>query len=342
MAAPGPLALRGRRVVFRGRGLVDVEDFEIPEPGPGQVLVETVCSLISPGTETAFLQALPNTPGRFPMYPGYSNAGVVIAKGGGVSAVEVGDRVVSWKPHASHVVAGEGEVYRIPEGVPFEEASFFALATIAMQGVRKADIELGESVLVLGLGLVGNLALQLSKLSGGLPVVGVDLYDFRLEVARRCGADETLNPAKVDLKSAVLEATDGKGADVVIEATGSPDAIPLAFELAKPRGRVVLLGSTRGVTTVNFYSLVHRKGLVVIGAHDSARPTHESSRRFWTRKDEVKLFFKLVEKKLLNVRDLITDVMSPDRAPEAYDNLINAKERTLGVILRWKDGELKG
>jgi NADPH:quinone reductase-like Zn-dependent oxidoreductase len=142
--------LRGKRVVFRDRGLVEIEDFNVAEPGPKQLLIESVCTLISPGTETAFLMALPNTPGRFPTYPGYSNAGVVYAKGDEVSAFNVGDRVVSRKPHASHVIAEEREAEKMPENISFEEASFSTLATIAMQGVRKAGIELGESVLVLG------------------------------------------------------------------------------------------------------------------------------------------------------------------------------------------------
>ena len=337
MSAPQLYILRGKRVVFRDRGLVEIEDFNVAEPGPKQLLIESVCTLISPGTETAFLMALPNTPGRFPTYPGYSNAGVVYAKGDEVSAFNVGDRVVSRKPHASHVIAEEREAEKMPENISFEEASFSTLATIAMQGVRKAGIELGESVLVLGQGLVGNLALQLSKLSGGMPVIGVDMYDYRLDVAKKCGADEVLNPTKVDLKDAVMKITEGKGADVVIEATGNPDVIPLALELARQRGRVILLGSPRGISTVNFYSLVHVKGVTVIGAHNNVRPIYDSSRRFWTYKDEVRLVLNLLGRKLLKVQDLITDRLRFEDAAEAYNKLINAKEKTLGIILKWKE-----
>jgi 2-desacetyl-2-hydroxyethyl bacteriochlorophyllide A dehydrogenase len=332
-------ALRGKRVVFRDRGLVEIEDFNVVEPGSKQLLIESVCTLISPGTETAFLMALPNTPGKFPMYPGYSNAGVVYAKGGEVSAFNVGDRVVSRKPHASHVIAEEGEAEKIPENVSLEEASFSTLATIAMQGVRKAGIELGESVLVLGQGLVGNLALQLSKLSGGMPVIGVDMYDYRLDVAKKCGADEALNPTKVDLKDAVMKITERKGADVVIEATGNPNVISLALDLARPRGRVILLGSPRGISTVNFYSLVHVKGVIVIGAHNNVRPIYESSRRFWTYRDEVRLVLNLLGKKLLKVKDLVTERLRFEEAAEAYNKLINAKENILGIILKWKENE---
>lgn len=88
---------------------------------------------------------------------------------------------------------------------------------------------------------------------------------------------------------------------------------------------------------MNFYSLVHRKGIIVIGAHDSVRPIYESSRRFWTYKDEVKLILNLLGRKLLKVQDLITDRLRFEEAAEAYNKLINAKEKTLGIILKWKE-----
>ncbi|MEM1990742.1 MAG: alcohol dehydrogenase catalytic domain-containing protein [Candidatus Bathyarchaeia archaeon] len=97
--------LIGKRVVFVRKGEVTIEDFEVPQLKNGEVLIQTVSSLISSGTETAFLMALPNTPGVFPQYPGYSNAGIIIATGNGVSEFKVGDRVVSQRSHASHAIA---------------------------------------------------------------------------------------------------------------------------------------------------------------------------------------------------------------------------------------------
>ena len=85
----------GKRIVFKEAGLVTIEDFPLKKPKTDEVLIETTSTLISPGTETAFLMALPNTPGMFPMYPGYSNAGVVLATGSGSTEITVGDKVVS-------------------------------------------------------------------------------------------------------------------------------------------------------------------------------------------------------------------------------------------------------
>jgi len=316
---------------------VVIEDFTLEELKPNQYLVKTAVTLISPGTETAFLMALPNTPRKFPMYPGYSNAGEIADVGRDASKFKVGDRVVSRMNHASHVVADEDGLVRIPDGLSFEEASFFALGSIALQGIRKTCVELGESVVVLGQGLVGNLALQLAKLSGGMPVIAVDTYDFRLGISRKCGSDFVFNPTQVSLKECVDDVTDGKGADVVVEASGNPQAIATALELAGRRARVIILGSPRGTSEVDFYSAVHRKAVSVIGAHETARPLHESSHGWWTEQDDTSLVLKLIDKGLLETKDLVTAKMSFLKAEEAYRQLTESKDKTLGIILDWKN-----
>jgi L-iditol 2-dehydrogenase len=327
--------LQGRRVIFRRKGEVGIENFEPRRPRDREVLIRTASSLISPGTETAFLMALPNTTGEFPQHPGYSNAGVVIAAGSKVSRFKEGDRVVSRKDHASHVVASEDELMMIPEGLSFDEATFFTLGSIALQGIRKAYIELGESVVVLGQGLVGQMALQLAKLSGGMPVVGADLYDYRLDLSSENGADHVLNPLKVDLVEEIEKLTQGKGADVVIEATGNAELINRALKLVGEYGRLIILGSPRGTSEVNFYPEIHRKGIHIIGAHNRTRPKHESYHGWWTQRDDSSLVLMLISSGRLNVRDLITAKMGFREAPEAYVKLINEKDSVLGIILDW-------
>ncbi|MBO3803577.1 MAG: zinc-binding alcohol dehydrogenase, partial [Candidatus Brockarchaeota archaeon] len=286
--------MAGRRVVFAQKGVVEVQDFHLKEPGPKEVLVRSVSSLISSGTEGAFLMALPNTPQTFPQYPGYSNAGVVEAVGSDVKGLSRGVGVVSWANHASHALCPAERVFAIPDGLSFDEASFFALASTALQGVRRAEVELGESVAGIGQGVVGQLALQLAKLSGATPLVAIDVIDERLEISKSCGADLAVNPKKANVEGEVRAATEGKGADVVIEATGNPEAIPVAFKLASANGRVVLLGSPRGECTVNFYPEIHRKAIKVIGAHNSMRPERDSHHGHWTEGDDIRLVLKLM------------------------------------------------
>ena len=132
----------------------------------GQVLLRALNTLISPGTERAFFLKLSNTNPDFPFSPGYSFVGEVIAAGDEVASLQAGDRVVCRAAHQSHALVAAVDCLRVPAQVADEEAAFFALLAIAMQGVRKARIELGESVAVLGAGIVGILAMRLAQLSG--------------------------------------------------------------------------------------------------------------------------------------------------------------------------------
>jgi 2-desacetyl-2-hydroxyethyl bacteriochlorophyllide A dehydrogenase len=233
------------------------------------------------------------------------------------------------------VITSEDELMIVPEGLSLDEATFFALGSIALQGIRKAYIELGESVVVLGQGLVGQLALQLAKLSGGMPVVGVDLYGHRLNLSSKNGADHVLNPLEVDLVEEIEKLTEGKGADVIIEATGNPEVIHNAFKLAGEYGRLIILGSPRGTSEVNFYPEIHKKGIRIIGAHERTRPKHESYHGWWTQRDDSSLVLMLISSGRLNVRELITVKMGFREAPEAYVKLINEKDSVLGIVLDW-------
>jgi NADPH:quinone reductase-like Zn-dependent oxidoreductase len=132
-------------------------------------------SVISPGTERAFILNLDNANTVYPYQLGYSAAGIVEKAGKNVSRFKVGDRVASYG--LKHRTVGniiQDRVTHIPDGVSFEDAAFIALGVISLQGIRKARIELGESVMVLGLGPIGQLALQYASISGALPAIGVD------------------------------------------------------------------------------------------------------------------------------------------------------------------------
>ena len=331
--------MKGRRVVWPSRATVEIEDFDFPSLGDNEILVATECSLISPGTERAFLLGLPNAQGRYPSYPGYSNIGVVIDSGKDVDGFKIGDRVVSSNGHSSHFVATPDSLLKVTEPtLSSEEGVFFNLCTIAMQGVRKAKIELGEPVLVLGGGLIGLFAMQLAKLSGGLPVITADLSDNRLQLAKQVGADYTLNPDAEDLNDQLDKITGGRGIAVVIEATGHPPVVNTALQLADWHGRVVLLASTRGETErVNFYRDVHGKGLTVLGAHNSVRPRHDSSPNFWTLRDDWELSLQLIAHGRVGVAPLITHRMPGIQAAEAYQLLMEWDENLLGVVLNWED-----
>lgn len=327
--------MRGMRVCWPEPGRAMLEPFTVAEPGPGEVLIESEVTLISPGTERAFFLELPNARAKFPSYPGYSQVGRVIAVGEGVFRPVAGERVASGGGHASHVLARAERVWSVPEAVEPTEAVYFNLGAIALQGVRKARVELGEAVLALGLGLVGNLALQLARLQGALPAIGLDPDPGRREMALACGADLVLDPAAPDLDAALAAETSGRGPAVVIEATGSPEAVNEAFVRAGTHARVVLLASTRGTTETNFYRDVHRKGLTLLGAHASVRPPHDSSPGFWTLADDVAAVLRLIAAGRLRVAPLTSEVFPASEAPRAYEILASWRKDLLGMVLRW-------
>lgn len=329
--------MKGQRVVWPSRAKVDIEEFEIHAVKDDEVLVESECTLISPGTERAFLLGLPNAQGSYPSRPGYSNIGKVVEIGKNVSGMEIGDRVASTIGHTSHAISSPNRLLKVESSdVPAEEIVFFNLSAIALQGVRKARIELGESTLTIGQGLIGLLALQLAKLSGGFPLLAADLTDSRLEMSKSIGADFTLNPEDNDFSHQLSDATMGKGPSIVIEATGHPDAISTALKVAGWGARVVLLASTRGETpNVNFYRDVHKKGLILHGAHNSIRPRQESSPNFWTSNDDSRLMLSLISQNRFDVAPLISHKVPGHEAPKAYQLLMEWNPGLLGVVLQW-------
>lgn len=327
--------MRGHRVVVTAPGQVELQWMDPPQPGEGQVLLRALSTLISPGTERAFFLNLENTDPDFPFFPGYSFVGEVIAVGDDAAALKPGDRVVCRAAHQSHVLVEARDCLKTPAQVADDEAAFFALLAIAMQAVRKARIELGESVAVLGAGIVGILAMRLAQLSGGVPVVGIDLERRRLDLAQRVAADEVL-VSDASLQDRLRELLGADGADVVIELTGAPNAVVTAFQLAAARGRVVLAGSTRGLSgEVNFYRDVHKKGLLVIGAHETAQPLQDNSPGYWTPLREYALCLGLMARGRVQIAPLITHRYNWREFQTAYAQLANWDRSALGMIIEW-------
>ncbi len=324
--------MNAQRVVVTTKNTVELQPYEPTPPGPGELLIRTRATLISPGTERAFYMGLPNTPGKYPVYPGYSNIGVVEAIGEGVEGWAVGDRVASATAHAAFVTAAVAKCLPIPDAVSDESATFFNLMAIAMQGVHKAQIDLGEPVVVLGAGLIGLFAARLAQLSGGLPVVSIDRVAQRLELAKQLEVDETV--LADDAQSETLAAHMPTGPAVVIEATGAPAAVVSAFRMAAVRGRVILLGSSRGLTDgINFYADVHRKGITIIGAHEITRPTAEQWPGWWPQIREQATALDLLARGRVLPEVLIEHRFAWSRFPEAYKLLEN--QNPLGMVIDW-------
>lgn len=178
---------------------------------------------------------------------GYSVAGVVTAIGKGVTGYQIGDRVAAagggYANHAEVVSVPVNLTVPLPETVSFEDGSSVALGAIALQGVRRAGIELGEHCVVYGAGIIGMLTIQLLRLAG-IRVASIDTDDRRVEKARALGAELSVNPSVEDAVNAVMEWSGGHGGDAVIfsASTASSEPLSAAFRLTRKKGRVVLVG----------------------------------------------------------------------------------------------------
>ena len=332
-------------VVATGPGVIEIQDKPFEPLGPREVRIRTCRSLISTGTELAWLSGRKwksADGGEIPRYPlamGYSNAGVIVEVGEQVESLEVGDRVASMAPHASHPHIREDRAWKVPEGVDFEAATFCLLGCTVLNGVRLGRPQLGDAAAVIGLGLLGQMACQLLRLFGARPVIGLDLDDFRLSLAGRIGGlAEAVNPERTDATAAVKRLTEGRGADVVYEVTGLTETFDLAFDLARVRGTVVSLGSPRWSAPVDMIR-VHLKALNVVGAIVSSHPEEGCQENRWSRRANGALFMQLLAEGALNMADLVTHRRPARDVASAYDMLRERREGCLGVILVWPEDE---
>lgn len=332
-----------RTVVMEKPRRVVLREEEIPQVVGDTFLVKTRLTAISTGTEmTAYTGDFPEGGAwahfiRYPFRLGYSNLGEVVAIGERVEGVQIGDRIVGYKPHAQWVLYRERDFWRkVPEGVDDEIAAAFALAVIALNGVRRSKVQLGESVVVFGLGPIGLFTAQFARLSGARPVIGVDLFPLRREMARKAGVDVTLDGNDPGLVEKVMMQTKGRMADVVFEVTGNPKAIPFEFQVLRRQGRFVVLSSPRGLIPFDFHDLCNAPSFTIIGAHNNSHPPHETPDNPWTRERNTELFFDLAERDEVKVRELITHRFPFCDAPKVYQLLGERRGETGIVLLDWK------
>lgn len=337
--------MRALRLVAYAPLSMELESAELPDtPPPGTILVDVHTTAISAGTEIANFRGITtyrsaaNPDWRAdPYYPGYSVAGVVRAVGDGVTRFAPGDRVCGMGPHASAVVVDPASFVKIPEGVSFDHAAMTTLVIIVMNAVRLARLALGERVAVVGAGLIGQLALQLSRVSGARPTVSVDPITARRELARTCGARADVDPTAPDAADRLERSTGGRDFDVVFEATGSPAGFKPALDLVAFGGRMILLGSTRGlVEQFDPYSDVHLKGVTLIGAHMRTHPPVATPGNRWTFEANRELALRLIEDGSLRLDPLISHRVSGEDGPAMFERLATSRESFFGVLLHWQ------
>jgi 2-desacetyl-2-hydroxyethyl bacteriochlorophyllide A dehydrogenase len=310
----------------------------LPQPGTGELLLRANCSLISPGTEKAALKRLWDN-AEFRANPGYALAGEVVESGPGVEDFQVGDRVVSLAPHGSFaLVSAEPWVtLKIPDELSDERATFVVLASVALHAIRRAQITLGETFTIIGAGMIGQMATQLSRMDGARQVIVLDLAENRLALARQYGADVTINPAQEDAVARIFGVTGGAGASLILEAAGNPQVIPLAFKLAANGGRIVLTGALEEPVTLRFHEEFIRRELSLLAAFQPFNPTNENIYWRWTQQANRRLLLEFLQNGWLKVDEMLTHRIPGSQAPEIYERIKAGDTDLLGVLLDWND-----
>lgn len=331
-----------KQIIFDKPYSAKFADVECSAPGEYEVLVETMFTTISNGTERANFVGEKNVSivkdavVSFPRYVGYSGAGIVKGVGSKVKKVKVGDRVCcSWGNHQKMQLFPENCVEIIPASIDYNEASIVHIATFPIAAIRKVHLEIGEKAMVMGLGILGMIAVKLLLAAGASPIVAVDPNPLRRETALKMGADYAFDPNDSDFAERVKSVTDG-GVNAVIEVTGIGKALDQALDCVAKYGRIALLGCTReSDVVIDYYRKVHGPGVTIIGAHTKARPNHETSAAYWTLEDDKKAIMSLIANGRLKLADLICEVYKPEKAQEVFDRLANDKDFPLCAQFDW-------
>jgi predicted dehydrogenase/threonine dehydrogenase-like Zn-dependent dehydrogenase len=356
---------------------------EVPAPAiqPGCVLVRNAASVVSVGTERTAVdfarksllgkaRARPDLVGKVldkaraegpvsalqaafarldqPLALGYASAGVVLEVGEGVEGVRAGDRVAcagaGYAAHAEIVCVPRNLVAPVPEGASLEHAAFATLGSIALHGVRLAEIQLGERVAVIGLGLIGLLTVQILR-AAGCRVLGVDLDPDRVRLALEVGADAACAPAEAGAAAAAL--TGGSGADAVLVTAGtaSNEPVELAGALARDRARVVVVGAV-GMDLPRPPFFEKELSFRVSRSYGPGRydPVYEEGGVDypigyvrWTENRNLSAFLELVASGAVRVEPLVTHRIPITEGARAY-GLLAGGEPALGIVLTYPDG----
>ncbi len=331
--------MHGHRLVFRPGMQVEVEEFTVPAPGANEVLVRATCSQVSAGTELNQLRGMERS-GRRAGYPGYAAVGRVLDVGGDITDFAPGSRVLIMGRHATHWtvdVTGsplqDGYIRKLDDTLTDEQATFAINGATALHAVRRARLQIDESVVVFGVGVVGQLVTALARLAGAFPVVAVDLVEERLRLARQSGATHVVNASVEDPVEAVRDVTCG-GAQCLFHASANPEILQTVFEAAGQRAKVVMVGSAPGTAEIGLQVELLRRELHVLGAYELDLEVPHVYWP-WTPQRDRAVVLRRIADQTLAVDHLISHRIPYTQAPEIYARAATGGEGWMGIILTW-------
>jgi len=322
---------------------VKEEEINIDNLGDLEVVIRNEASLISAGTELSRLKGLEEGC-DFPFRPGYASIGVIEKKGKGIKDFEIGEKVFYAGKHsliqrfwhgADHQWAN---LFKIPQDLDPIEGALGCMAEIALTGPNITEINLNDTVAIFGLGTIGVLAGILYKLKGA-KVIGIDPVKSRCEIARKNGIETTIDVSPEEQINALLDITNGEGAEVTVDAVGHSKIIHTCVKTTKYFGQVVLLGTPRvpyNTDATDIFHEVHTKGIIIRGAHQWRLPVRPQRGYPLSVEWAFNTVFDLIKNKKINAKNIITNIISPYDAPKAYEGLQNDKEHYFCVAIDWR------
>lgn len=312
-----------------GFGNIQLEEVPMPEINARQIRVETDTTLISRGSELfrRYIreEAVP------PSIMGYSLTGIVDAVGAEVTGYQVGERVMVVAPHAQYVVAEpnatDGRIVPLFDDVSFEAGTFLPLATSAVAWSDSSGVKAGDTVVVLGQGLVGSLMMQVLRGYNPDRIITVDALPLRCELSTQLGADVSINADEIDPVEEVRRLTDGKGADLVIDCVGGYAGVK-SFEQAQDM--------TRQLGTIQLIALYQQAPLPL---HSSKMMSKRLVAGILTDEPRSQVAARALEKIQngeIRASDMTTHRFHYTESKAAFDLLWNTPGDTLGVLIKWQ------
>ena len=329
-------------VVFTDKMKVELIDKGIPEINAEQMLVKTESSQISIGTELSILikdnvekGSGWDTYGNYPFSAGYTNIGVVESVGNDVDKSMIGKRVASYGLHSKFNALKSDAVHIVPDGIETDDALFFVLSEIAMNGLHKSKFMWGDSVVVYGAGVIGQLTAQYLSLAGAFPVFVADVSDYRLSKLPERTNLIPINTSKENIEELILTHNYGRKVDMVFEVTGVAALIPEEVKLVRRMGKLIVVSSPRGSTSFDFHDLCNAPSLKIIGVHNFSHPLHPEEDNQWTKARDIEMFFAFIKNKSVELRQLITHKVPYTEAIDTYRMLIEDRTQALAIHFTW-------
>jgi 2-desacetyl-2-hydroxyethyl bacteriochlorophyllide A dehydrogenase len=321
--------IEARAIVFPAPHKVEIVSYELPEIQPDEILIETEYSGVSQGTELWALQGVrPEL--RFPTVPGYQSIGKVSRVGSRVLDFLPGQRVMAknnrlsanfpetWMgAHASHLITREA----IPVANECDPiaAAITALTAVSLRGLHMIDINVGDTVVVIGQGLVGQASAQLARLRGAF-VIATDVMAFRLAVSQKNSADRVVNSQEKNLQATVQEWFP-EGVDAVIDTTGRSDLFASCIDLLRWEGQLLLQGWYPKPVSFDFHATHLKKPRVAITCGFDF--------------DDAAICLDLLKQGKLRLRELVSHLVPVGNAPNIYPKLAARDPAYLGVVFDW-------